>query len=134
MKYEFSEKLYEASKKDPTIKFVFESIEARDKAEAGYDAKIEKIRKDKEEAEAAKSKALSERKAAADKVKELRKNAQAAIDDYRKAYNDFLEKYGYWHESYSVKLPEVVSVFDLIDAIFSPTWADLVPKSGSIKS
>ena len=106
MKYYFSEKLYEASKKDPTIKFVFESIEARNKAEAAYDAKIEKIRKDKEEAEAAKAKALSERKAAADKVKELRKTVQAAIDDYRKAYNDFLKEYGYWHESYSVKLPE----------------------------
>lgn len=120
MKYEFSEKLYEASKKDPTIKFVFESIEARDKAEAAYDAKLEKDRKDKEEAEAAKAKALSERKAAADKVKELRKTAQAAIDDYRKAYNDFLKEYGYWHESYSVKLPETTSVFDLVDAIFRP--------------
>lgn len=134
MKYYFSEKLYEASKNDPKINFVFESIEARDKAEAAYDAKLEKDRKDKEAAEAAKAKALSERKAAADKVKELRKTAQAAIDDYRNAYNDFLEKYGYWHESYSVKLPEAVSVFDLIDAIFSPTWADLVPKSRSVKS
>ena len=120
MKYYFSEKLYEASKKDPTIKFVFESIEARNKAEAAYDAKIERISKDKEEAEAAKAKALSERKAAADKVKELRKTVQAAIDDYRKAYNDFLKEYGYWHESYSFKLPETTSVFDLVDAIFRP--------------
>lgn len=120
MKYYFSEKLYEASKKDPKIVYVFTSIEARDKAEADYDAKIEKIRKDKEAAEAAKVKALSERKDAADKVKELRKTAQAAIDDYRNAYNDFLKKYGYWHESYSVKLPETTSVFDLVDAIFRP--------------
>ena len=112
MKYYFSEKLYEASKKDPKIVYVFTSIEARDAAEADYDAKLE--------SEAAKAKALSERKAAADKVKELRKTAQAAIDDYRKAYNDFLKKYGYWHESYSVKLPEATSVFDLVDAIFQP--------------
>lgn len=119
MKYYFSEKLYEASKKDPKVNFVFTSIEARDKAEADYDAKLEKDRKDKEAAEAAKAKALSERKAAADKVKELRKTAQAAIDDYRKAYNDFLEKYGYWHESYSVKLPEDTSVFDLVDRVFA---------------
>lgn len=120
MKYEFSEKLYDASKKDPKIKFVFETVEDRDAAEAAYDAKLEKDRKDKEAAEAEKAKALSERKAAADKVKELRKTAQAAIDDYRKAYNDFLKKYGYWHESYSVKLPETTSVFDLVDAIFRP--------------
>ena len=120
MKYYFSEKLYEASKKDPKIVFVFTSIEARDKAEADYDAKLEKDRKDKEASEAQKAKALSERKAAADKVKELRKTAQAAIDDYRKAYNDFLKEYGYWHESYSVKLPETTSVFDLVDAIFRP--------------
>lgn len=120
MKYYFSEKLYEASKKDPTIVYVFTSIDARDKSEAAYDAKLEKDRKDKEAAEAAKTKALSERKDAADKVKELRKTAQAAIDDYRKAYNDFLEKYGYWHESYSVKLPKTTSVFDLFDAIFAP--------------
>ena len=116
----FSEKLYDASKKDPKIKFVFETVEDRDKAEAAYDAQLEKDRKDKEAAEAEKAKALSERKAAADKVKELRKTAQAAIDDYRKAYNDFLKKYGYWHESYSVKLPETTSVFDLVDAIFRP--------------
>ena len=120
MKYYFSEKLYEASKKDPKIVYVFTTIDSRDKAEADYDAKLEKDRKDKEEAEAAKAKALSERKAAADKVKDLRKTAQAAIDDYRNAYNDFLKKYGYWHESYSVKLPETTSVFDLVDAIFRP--------------
>ena len=134
MKYYFSEKLYDASKKDPKIKFVFETVEDRDVAEAAYDAKLEKDRKDKEAAEAAKAKALSARKAAADKVKELRKTAQAAIDDYRKAYNDFLEKYGYWHESYSVKLPGTTSIFDLVDSIFALTWADLDPKSGLIKS
>lgn len=119
MKYYFSEKLYEASQKDPKIVYVFTSLAARDAAEAAYDAKLEKDRKDKEAAEVAKAKALSERKDAADKVKELRKTAQAAIDDYRKAYNDFLEKYGYWHESYSVKLPEDTSVFDLVDVIFA---------------
>ena len=116
----FSEKLYDASRKDPKINFVFETEKDRDEAEAAYDAKLEKDRKDKEEAEAKRAKVLSERKAAADKVKELRKTAQAAIDDYRKAYNDFLKKYGYWHESYSVSLPETTSVFDLVDAIFRP--------------
>ena len=40
MKYYFSEKLYEASKKDPKIKFVFENIEDRNVAEAAYDAKL----------------------------------------------------------------------------------------------
>lgn len=112
MRY-YSDKLYDASKKDKSVKYIFDSEKELNEAETKFDKQVQD-RKDKQAVIAA------ERKKDAENIKELRKTMEAAQKDYVEACRSFMKKYGYWHESYTVSVPcSPGSIFDLFDSIFA---------------
>ena len=80
-------------------------------------ARIEKERKERELKEK-KDKEAAERKAVAEVVENARKQYIAAQKDYRKALEDFCNKYGTYHYSID-NTEEIPSLFDLVGNLFS---------------
>ena len=108
---------------------VFSSVEDMRAAEAKKAAEDAEKERAKQAAEEERKKAVEQRKADADAVKAAREayEAQLAksrkeIEEVHKAYtkvlNDFIKKYGSWHESYSQIFPaKSYSLFDVMDSI-----------------
>ena len=111
MKY-YSDKLYNASQKDKSVQYLFDTEKDLKEAEEKLDKQLQE-RKDKQAA------LVAARKEDAEKIKGLKK----AMDDAQGAYIDavraFIKKYGYWHESYTTPIslsPD--SVFKIFDSVF----------------
>jgi len=81
---------------------------------------IEKIRKEREaaEAKAKKEQEAAERKAAAEKVEAARKAMVDAQAAYKKELEAFCEKYGTYHLSLS-NLDEIPHLFDVLNYAFN---------------
>ena len=81
---------------------------------------IEKIRKEREaaEAKAKKEQEAAERKAAAEKVEAARKAMVDAQAAYKKELEAFSEKYGTYHLSLS-NLDEIPHLFDVLNYAFN---------------
>lgn len=105
---------------DKTNKF-YNSVEEATRAEFELKEKenLEKIRKEREAAalKEKKEKLASERKAAAEVVEAARKQYVEAQKTYRKALEDFCNKYGTYHYSTN-GAEDIPSLFDFFGNIF----------------
>lgn len=105
---------------DKTNKF-YNSVEEANRAEFELKEKenLEKIKKEREVALAKqeKEKKLAERKAAAEVVENARKAYLEAQKAYRKALEEFCEKYGTYHYSTN-NADEIPSLFDWFGNLF----------------
>lgn len=105
---------------DKTQKF-YNTVEEANRAEFELKEKenLEKIRKEREAAalKEKKEKLASERKAAAEVVEAARKQYVEAQKDYRKALEDFCNKYGTYHYTTN-GAEDVPSLFNFFENIF----------------